>query len=283
MTTQLFDRKVIVGPLKSISASRLSQATGWPRSWWQINSLWNNKWGHWSCTEPRPNDLLINYGLMGGALNRYYNKFPQAIACSTINKNIMSMESKCKTAQKLSFIESLTVPESRYHIGNAVSGTEREWIIKPTYSGQGRGIHVWDGESDAMHGEYFQQRITNREVEVRISGALWAPVENWGIWLKKHPDGNNQLTWNHDTGGKFVTVRRPENRRTHLTAIDNTFTILAALGLDFGAVDFIKDTDGRYWFLEVNTRPGFTPLSLTIYTEMFKLLEENTYVPIADR
>jgi len=135
-----------------------------------------------------------------------------------------------------------------------------------------------------LHYFHFQQciqqkRITNRRIELRITGALWAPIEMWGMWHKKHELGEEQLTWNHDQGGKFVTIRKQENRMHYVDLCKTVVDILKTLRLDFGAVDFIIDHDGNAWFLEINTRPGFTPLSIDIYVPLFKRLEVEDYEP----
>lgn len=49
-----------------------------------------------------------------------------------------------------------------------------------------------------------------------------------------------------------------------------------ALGLDFGAVDIIKDQNGDVFVLEVNTAPGMSDTTLAAYTDAFtRLIEEH--------
>lgn len=263
-------RKInIMGLMKSNAAYRLSKATGWPRSWWQNVSMRRGIF----CCSPVGFDLLINYGVQGGANAKYYEKYPEARNIPTINKRLMHLSNKYETCKYLRDEAVCPVP--------AVTRNEvmsDNWLLKPYYSGQGRGITLYDG-GVVPHTHYLQKRIVNRTRELRITGALWAPMETWGIWLKKHEGGNDQICWNHDQGGKFVTVRKPENRIRYTTAMNYTQNILSALKLDFGAVDFVIDDTNEFWFLEINTRPGFTPLSLDIYIPMFKQLEDNNYEP----
>lgn len=59
-------------------------------------------------------------------------------------------------------------------------------------------------------------------------------------------------------------------------AIINAATAaIAALGLDFGAVDIIEKKNGECFVLEVNTACGLQGLTLDKYVEQFKLYEEN--------
>jgi D-alanine-D-alanine ligase-like ATP-grasp enzyme len=44
---------------------------------------------------------------------------------------------------------------------------------------------------------------------------------------------------------------------------------VAALGLDFGAVDIIEDKEGNFYVLEINTAPGLEGHTVTSYAKAF--------------
>ncbi|MFW3388298.1 UNVERIFIED_CONTAM: hypothetical protein RF648_20120, partial [Kocuria sp. CPCC 205274] len=66
---------------------------------------------------------------------------------------------------------------------------------------------------------------------------------------------------NHHTGWIYAT----ENINPSDAVLRNAVAAVAALGLDFGAVDIISRRD-EAWVLEVNTAPGLTGTTLEIFT-----------------
>jgi hypothetical protein len=163
------------------------------------------------------------------------------------------------------------VPASWSNAVGAMFSERRDWIVKPYYSGQGKGIYVWDGNPiPGTH--YIQKRIRNRRYEVRVSPMTWLPEEEWAVWKKVKEEGerDENVTWNHDTGGRFITVKTPSAYRIFRECRTYARTVLSALGLHFGGVDFIVGNDGSIHFIEINTRPGFTDLAETYYVDAFK-------------
>lgn len=84
---------------------------------------------------------------------------------------------------------------------------------------------------------------------------------------KDIPD--DQVNWqvrNHDNG--FVFGREGVN--VPEVGIQQAVKAVAALGLDFGAVDLLYNKqDDKYYVIEVNTAPGLTGTTLDKYTEAF--------------
>lgn len=75
---------------------------------------------------------------------------------------------------------------------------------------------------------------------------------------------------NYDAGWRFKRIQeRPKLSKVALSAC-------SALGLDFGAVDIIKDSrDGEYAVLEVNTAPALEGTTLERYVKAFKAVIES--------
>jgi D-alanine-D-alanine ligase-like ATP-grasp enzyme len=46
------------------------------------------------------------------------------------------------------------------------------------------------------------------------------------------------------------------------------------LGMSFGAVDFLVDTNYNIYFIEINSAPGFSELSKPIYVDAFQRLKQ---------
>jgi len=87
-------------------------------------------------------------------------------------------------------------------------------------------------------------------------------------------DGANQLLRSNKLGWKFVRVKKVAKG-----LIDEGVKALAALGLDFGAVDCVTATDGTHYILEVNTGPGLTGTPFDAYVAALKKLIETELKP----
>lgn len=109
-------------------------------------------------------------------------------------------------------------------------------------------VHVFDGEVILYQ---KKSRRVDEDGNVVTAGGAEADVRNLAS------------NWVYRTGN-LKRLERIEN-----LAID----AVAALGLDFGAVDIIKDADGNVFVLEVNTAPGLgNTETLEAYTNAFNSL-----------
>jgi glutathione synthase/RimK-type ligase-like ATP-grasp enzyme len=87
-------------------------------------------------------------------------------------------------------------------------------------------------------------------------------------------DGANQMLRSNKLGWKFSRVQK-----VNKGLIDEAVKALAALGLDFGAVDCVTDIHGKHYILEVNTGPGLQGSPFDAYTAAFKAIIEKTLAP----
>ena len=87
-------------------------------------------------------------------------------------------------------------------------------------------------------------------------------------------DGANQLLRSNKLGWKFVRIKKVDKG-----LVDEAVKALAALGLDFGAVDCVTDVNGAHFILEVNTGPGLTGTPFDAYVAAFKQLIEAALKP----
>lgn len=101
-------------------------------------------------------------------------------------------------------------------------------------------IHVFQGEA------FFVQRKA-RKLDVPPEEVNWKVRNLAGGFIFAHKD-----------------VEVDDVARTEAVAA------VAALSLDFGAVDIIHGTDGKFYVLEVNTAPGLQGATLDAYVEKFK-------------
>lgn len=194
---------------------------------------------------------LINWGLFGTALDKYYDKYPNANNLPTLNKNWPG--NKFAVLNKVQVV-GVPIPETRDSVLEFDG-----WIYKPNRSAGGNGIYRLsnaDGNPDWNRG-YAQKEIPNRKYEVRVTAFNWMAPSDWGYW-KKFARERENLTWNHQQGGYFEKVGRPMDFPLFERCAKHAARVLDTLGLQFGAVDFIVDSEWHELFLEINTQPGFT-------------------------
>ena len=229
----------------SVSSRVISEKTGVPRTYWQGN-----------VATPRGATVLINWGVYGSVRDRFMGKYPYARDLSVVNGRWPGNKyNVIITAAN----KNIPVPLSDRNIGQR-HWTNTHWIYKPNYSAGGEGIFRITNETahdcDWSRG-YAQQEVLNRRYEVRVAAFTWLPQEEWGCW-KKVCDDASQLCWNHHQGGRFQRVEQPLRHGLFQRCYQHSLRLLNELGLQFGAIDFIVDSEGTERFLEINTQPGFT-------------------------
>lgn len=209
-------------------------------------------------------DVLINYGLAGERLRQYYKKFPSAKRIPTVNGNIgHSKLNVVNTAKGVGIL----VPDSKLSLSR--SDKKEEWIEKRFSSQGGIGIRAAVGKA-AMKGKYYQKFIKDRLYELRVHTFKWYNIEDYRI--QKRLGDKDEIAWNFSRGGRFITVHNHNAYAVFKSAKEISKKILDTLGMGFGAVDFIVDRDRKLYFIEINSAPGFSGLSDSIYTEAFKRL-----------
>jgi len=215
--------------------------------------FWQNRDG-----SPRRATRLINWGVYGHTRQLFFRKYPYAQALPMVNFRWPG--NKFIVIDELQHLDPpIPVPISTHDITQR-HWTNTHWLYKPNLSAKGDGIfRINDNtahQCDWSRG-YAQQEIRDRRYEVRVTAFKWMSQESWGCW-KKVCDDSSQLCWNFDKGGRFVRINDPLEYSLFTRCFDHSARALEALGLQYGAFDFIVDKEGREHFLEVNLQPGFT-------------------------
>lgn len=173
---------------------------------------------------------------------------------------------KFRSLQKLEEA-GLSVPSFTQNLNHVDTGGA-VWLGRSRRGFGGRDIVVQPGPTEC---EWYSRYIpNNREYRIHI-------VNGEVIRLQRkyldHPEmRSNEYVCSHSNGYVF---RRPE-LNLNQNRYDDAIAAVAALGLDFGAVDMIIDPEGKHYILEVNTAPGCSPLTLTAYVNAFKELDGRT-------
>ena len=212
-------------------------------------------------------DLLVNYGVAGGKFDDWCRRNPMGRQLPMLNKPLTM--NKFDVIKKLE--DSIKVPRTRESLGrrHAPDG----WLVKPFYSQAGRGIEIAT-QRYAPYGKYFQEYVYDRAYELRVHAFKWIFEREWQVQKRVAGEGNeDSITWNHHTGGTFITVN-DTHQRVFQTAQLNAARVLEVLGMDFGGVDFIVDSNREVYFIEINSAVGCHGLSDPIYVDAFDRLKE---------
>ena len=208
-------------------------------------------------------ECVINYGLpvskVADIMHKYGPKIP------VLNRH--ASRSKLSVINQLS-AKGITVPESKLRL--SLNDKVSDWIEKKVHSSQGIGIKKAT-HRESITGKYYQKMVKNRVYELRVHTFMWLPKADWTVNKRSGPA--NQIAWNYHMGGHFSSVRN-HNVGVFLKAKDIAQKVLEELDMNFGAVDFIVDSDMNVIFIEVNSSPGFTDLNRNTYVEAMNALKK---------
>lgn len=216
-------------------------------------------------------DCVVNYGLAGARLDRFFRLNPGARKIQMINSRIGF--SKLSVISKVSK-EGIQVPESKLSLGRG--DDPKDFIEKRTNSIGGIGIRL-ARRKRRIEGKYYQRFIEDRKYELRVHAFKWIDIEVWTVQKRTGPA--DEIAWNYKQGGVFSTVRNPGAYRVFTEAKEVSDQVLDLLNMSFSAVDFLVTDENEVLFIEINSAPGFTEYSEHIYYNAFEAL---TDVPIKE-
>lgn len=212
-------------------------------------------------------DYLVNWGLAGERWRDWerrtgiWRDWQRRIGISndTGTQIVNRPPNKTKYSQLLLVRETgVPCPDTYHRITDCPENHQHSLLFKPYFSLGGRNITMAEDKPSDVDG-YYQQFIPGekRRYELRVHACRWIPEESYLI-QKRVNDDTSAITWNHHTGGRFITVNEPREYRIFREAASYATRALESLDLDFGGVDFIVTRDGSILFLEVNMSIGFT-------------------------
>jgi len=207
-------------------------------------------------------DAVINYGLAGDRMREMVKRYPSLKNYHMINASVGYSK---LTAVRRAKDADILVPDSKSSL--AKSDAVGDFIEKRTNSIGGIGIKAAKTKNQ-IPGKYYQQFIKDRRFELRIHAFKW--TDNWVVQKRVGPQ--DAIAWNFKQGGRFISVRRPDDYKVFVEAREISGKILDLLHMSFGAVDFLVDNDYRIYFIEVNSAPGYGDLSRSIYCDAFEAL-----------
>jgi glutathione synthase/RimK-type ligase-like ATP-grasp enzyme len=210
----------------------------------------------------QPGQLLINWGNSHAFREAIDLNQPAAVAVAT---------SKTRTFDALER-GGIPIPDWTTDANQAQQWLETGKILgrdKDTGSG-GEGITIYKkGEEIKPHKFYVKYFKKNREFRIHVFKGKVIFVQE--KLKKKGVENVNKYIRSHDRGWCFAFNHLVENPATQGVELVGLSSV-AALGLDFGAVDLGWHRESGIVVFEVNTAPGLEETSLRAYANAINAL-----------
>lgn len=215
-----------------------------------------------STYRPRAQDTVINWGS---------SSVPTPLSVGT---RLLNQQANVLTAaNKLAAFRTMEV-----HVQIPEFWTNREDIPNDAFpivcrtvlnGHSGRGIVIANNREELVNAPLYVKYIKKlHEFRIHVGRGGTVICQQ----RKAIPNGTtptNTLVRNHDNG--YIYVR--EGFASPVQVIEQAQAAIAALGLDFGAVDVIWNQHYRQaYVLEVNTAPGLEGSTVTDYANYFRTL-----------
>lgn len=201
---------------------------------------------------PRPNDMIVNWGF-GGNTNWdssriEFNK-PSSVELA-VNKYTTLTELKKA---------GISIPEFTTD-SRVASGWDTIYTRHNLCSSGGRGIAIFrKGDILPLAPLYTKGIKVKAEYRVHV---FKGEIIDYTKKINQNADDEQSLIRNHTNGFMFIREGIERLERIEDLAIQS----VKALGLDFGGVDIVMDTEGKVYTLEVNTACGIAETALENYT-----------------
>jgi len=205
--------------------------------------------GRRTINDPMP--FIINYGLSKSRLEALTPRW--RIIFPDLRYNPMVINCNIPKS-KYWAVNQVTVdhPISKRKLG--ADENPSDYIIKKFHSMGGRGIRRATTR-ERMADHYYQKFINRGPYEIRVHAYNWIDQSEWPVQKRVGPE--DQIAWNWRQGGRFINVQAPGRYNIFKQARSMSKQVLKDLELDFGAIDFVVDTEGKIYFIEINTAPGW--------------------------
>ncbi len=202
--------------------------------------------------------------------------YSSAVCMDKVTTKILCEREGIKTVPFVAFRK-----DPRFDYNNAVLQIEDRLeypvFVKPANSGSSVGVskatnstEVIDALKTAFLYDYkvlVEKTIVGKEIEVAVLGNRELIVSPCGEINPNNDFYDYDTKYKKDTAEFFIPARIGRELTEEIrTAAERIYKLLDCSGL--ARIDFFADENGGYYFNEINTIPGFTPISM--YPEMMK-------------
>lgn len=215
---------------------------------------------------------IINWG--------FQRPFPATILdLHIVNKpeNILNASNKKKCFDILKR-NNISIPEYTINKEQAkqmltMDGRSKVYCRTTAHGAYGDGIIIANTPREVVNAELYVRSVKcKREYRVYIFNNKMIDLVA-AVRCESLPQGvtayNDDIrNWKNGWGWARNAVTIPQNIKTKLEEISKK--AITALGLDFGAIDIVRDYEDNLYILEVNTAPGIEGVTVNKFAEAIK-------------
>lgn len=219
---------------------------------------------------PRPTDTIVNWG---NSLTPTWIDRANRVGARILNKpkNVRLASNKILTFETLKNA-NVNIPKFTTNIEDLENWEGKVYVRSLVNSSQGNGIEIIDLDemfySDIPYAPLYTQAIdVKAEYRVHVFNGEVIDYVKKMRKVDDIPDEHQLQVRNHKNGWIFCREGLNRLERIEKLAIDS----VKALGLDFGAVDIVRDQDNECFVLEINTACGMEETTLSKYSDNIKL------------
>lgn len=213
----------------------------------------------------RRGDVVINWGSTHTPFQIPYVNDPHGVSVAV---------SKIKTFEVLK-ANQIPCPDVTLDLATAVDWNKNSRVLGRDLDNgsQGRGITVYDKATlDLTKKHKFFVKYYKKEREFRfhvLAGQIIFAQEKMKKADFNDNKNNNKYVRSHNRGW-VLAFNHLQEKPYPVEGLAEVIGSVAALGLDFGAVDCGWNKDKGYCVFEVNTAPGIENSTLAAYIDAFK-------------
>lgn len=180
---------------------------------------------------------------------------------NVLNRNLVSNKYR-----QLEAFDNAELPVPDYFLARDLPRDDGDFLLRRFYHTQGRDIIYYKEASDIRESFDYAIRYIEKKSEFRVHVCCGKVISICKKFAPTEQDTAPEV-WNTKNGYMLRTYSREGQYREKLGELG--LAAVEALKYDFGAVDIIQNCDNAFYLLEVNARPGVTPLRVKAYTEAF--------------
>lgn len=219
---------------------------------------------------PRRGDFIINWG--NSVTPTWMNAYRAVQGAVFLNKpeNVANAANKLRTFRILE-AAGVSIPNYFTHASEVVNlpGTFYGRSVLTGHSGA--GIHVLRLGDRMVECPLYTEAIEN-DGEYRVHVMNGEVIDYIKKRRRSGEQPNQEQNDIRNLANGWVYTRENLRRLERIEQL--AINAVAALSLDFGAVDIIKNPNGDVFVLEVNTACGMSDTTLELYSEAFSDLIE---------